>query len=357
MPSAVEVEDVEDAPPEQCECNNCAYWRDSDRPPNGVCLNCSASSHSYFDESFCATCREQWPYCSSCDCRFHPEDLNDDDECSDCADRYTDDDDEDGNNLVHGYSYTPSLNFHKSKDDPDQTLFMGFELEVPTYQSESVAQVIYDGPGRSEDLLYCKEDGSIEGVEIVSHPMTFDYFREHFPFYMLRSASEVGNLLNKNSIGNVYPDSGYGLHVHVSRAGFKSEAHALRWLLLIYRNAEGMAALARRQSDQWSSFSDAYACPDKAKGGKDSRRYSAVNAQNEHTFEVRVFRSTWNEVKFRAAVEFVHASVIYTRQMTAHEALRNGLKWETFREWLEGREQYAALASEIDRTYRKGEEK
>lgn len=278
----------------------------------------------------CAECSR--PVCSVCGYRFNP---NEDDEtCDDClAER--------SSRMVHDYSYRPRPNFLKLPDDPDNGLYFGFELEVGTDEPGELAETLYYSHGAEESVLYCKHDSSVDGVEIVSHPMTHGYFSERFPFAMFTDRNL--DLEEEQPIG-------HGLHIHVSRAGFKSNAHVMRWLMLFYRNSAEIERLARRCSDHWAGFTDRQRCGRKARGSRMGDRYVAVNAQNRDTFEVRVFRSTWREQELRAAMDFMHASVTYTRSVTANDTIqRDALGWRKFRRWVAEREQYAALDAELVR--------
>lgn len=308
--------------------------------------DCSCNQHrdSRGEQSMCVDCSQY----------FDPSREGSHSQCQSCLEIETEDDDEDdswggGSQYVHSYSHRPSPNFRAIDDDPDAgKLYLGIELEVPTDEPSDLARSIYDGPGDSETLLYCKEDSSINGVEIVTHPITHAFFNESFPFEMFNRDSEQSGMLRSRR-----PGSGYGLHVHVSRNGFKSEAHSLKWMLLMYRNETQVTQLARRTPNQWTSFKDKDKCAAKAKRSRPSDyygdRYVAINATNRDTYEVRVFQSTWSEQEFRAAVDLCHAGVTYTRGLTAHDALRGGLEWPAFRQWLDGRDEYKSLIAEIDR--------
>lgn len=353
-------------------------------PSYGSCNCPECARYRRQDEARLASAETETEVCAWCSIRFDVgTGYNNgwgEDWCSsachdtDTADIEDDDEAVRGAPLVHSYSYTPDLNFLKVAGEAE-ALFLGFELEVPTSSYQELSQAVYDSAGQAEEVLYCKEDGSIDGVEIVSHPMTHAYLRESFDFSMLSRTSDAGQYLRGT------PGDGYGLHVHVSRKGFRNEAHALRWLLLIYRNESLVECVARRSSEQWAGFKDSEACRRKA-GMKPTKkeiaahranlvsngyddydadfytnrwvesanryngdRYVAVNANNEHTYEVRVFRSTWDETEFRAAVDFVHASVIYTRNLRAREALRGGLTAGAFVAWLQDKPEYASLVT------------
>lgn len=247
------------------------------------------------------------------------------------------------NGCMRNYSWKPTPNFLRVDDaaGDDEHLFFGFELELPSDNRTRLSTAVYEGPGQAERVLYCKDDSSIYGAEVVSHPMTHRYFREFLDIQGLFSGDVARHV-------DGTPETGYGLHVHVSRAGFKSQAHALRWLLLIYRNADEMAKLSRRTSGQWSSFRDLEECEEKARRIGAGDRYTAVNAQNSYTFEVRCFRSTYDEQEFRAAVDFCHASVVYTRSLNNNGALKgDALTWGKFRAWVDARPEYEHLTNEL----------
>lgn len=317
----------------RCTCFGCRADRGEVEPIR--CTNClwqfTPANEDQQDAGMCVDCLP-------CDCG----------DCERCGYAADADDSFSPSEYVHNYSYRPRTRFHRTADDEDSRLFMGFELEVATDEPDDVARLIYQGIGAAEDVFYCKDDGSISGVEIVSHPMTHAFFSA-LPLKdeLLTRGGEITNLLRYRQAGE-----GYGLHVHVSRDGFKSQAHAMRWLLLIYSNEDSVAKLARRPAGEWTSFSDKEQNSTKAKmlrrQGYNGRRYVAVNAQNKDTFEVRVFRSTWKEQELRAAVDFCHASVVYTRNLTVGASYA-GLDWDAFAAWVADRPQYSNLTAELSR--------
>lgn len=291
------------------------------------------------------------PYCDNC-CDHIDTDFDDYHYCDDC-DTYTCDgcDHEPdyysgspygSNGGVNSWDYKPD---YLPKGMPGAPMF-GVELEVGGRQRDIITAV-----HRTDDCeshLYMKEDGSISGVEIVTHPMTLAYAHE-YPFRRL-----LADLRNNGA----YSDDGYGLHVHVSRASFdagkasRSAAHQMAWLLFLYRNSEHLQALARRHESRWASFRRPNRGELKAKAtmpGSGSDRYVAVNCLNQHTFELRFFQSTVDVVEFYAAIEFAAASVEYTRSVKAADILRgDGLRWSNFVEWISARgDVYGNLLSEI----------
>lgn len=271
------------------------------------------------------------------------DDVCEDDGCeySDYNAPYNDPDDEE-NPGIHDYNYRPQLVFFG-----DGPVFMGAELEISmrTYEERNQgAEYVNEKLGAHAHL---KTDSSIHdyGFEIVSQPMSYDYWLDMFPVDFLNQLRALGGR----------PDRSCGMHVHVSRDGFSGPLHTFKWLKFMYRNRRFVSALARRESDEWASFEDTTQHRDMkhfAKGAYGGRRYAAVNAGNAHTFEVRVFASTLNPTKFMAAIGLVDASVEYTREISTTAILKEGA-WDSkrFKGWLADKPKYDALRREINRLH------
>lgn len=273
-------------------------------PETVHCSDCGDA----FDSSYSGV------YCYSCGWRC--------DDCSDCCC-------DSGDSRIHPYDYRPEL-FKPKGEYPNEPL-LGVELEVGGNQCV-IADVV-DGVDGCENHLYLKEDGSISGAEIVTHPMTLAWARGYRFAELLRGLRQSG----------CYVNDSYGLHVHVSRNAFRrfgrqSSTLQLMWLLFIYRNVNEVERLARRTSEEWASFRkpSLQALIHKAKGvDRMDSRYVAVNCVNTRTYELRFFAATLDESEFFAAIEFADASVRYVRQLRANDVLRNGaLTWDHFAEWV-----------------------
>lgn len=145
------------------------------------------------------------------------------DECGSCE-GCDDDGDGGGDTRVHSYEYRPR--HYRPKGDYPAEALMGVELEV--HGGHGVIADVVCGVDPYEDHLYMKRDGSICGVEIVTHPMTLAWARG-YPFARL-----LGNL----RASGCSVDDDYGLHIHVSRNAFQrdgkqSAAHQMMWLLFM----------------------------------------------------------------------------------------------------------------------------
>lgn len=263
-------------------------------------------------------------YCHGC-----ADSLGDDCGCSDCH--------EIRNSDLMSYGFTPRPRFHGSGP-----AYLGLELEMEVdtrcsrYGAAETARDVLNGLG------WCKEDGSLSnGFELVCHPMDYQWAIEHFPWDLLRELAEDHGCIAAGSAG---------LHVHVSRKAFDDPAHVFRWMKFVYRNPDQVQTVARRHGSSWAGFGDHLRKRVKefAKGDTNAERYSAINVQNTHTFEVRVFASSLNQREVKAALGLVSASVEYTRQLTVPVILAGGWNWSAFVDWLRERPEYAPLLEELE---------
>jgi hypothetical protein len=263
---------------------------------------------------------------------------------------------------------------------------MGIELEVGKYESDIIPPVVDIDP--DEEHLYLKTDGSITGLEIVTHPMTLAWARDWqsgqrvttdadcLPVPVGDSLGGFNGLLAGLRDNGCEVNSGYGLHIHVSRNAFRSgprpthriingervpwatkqsPTHQMAWLLFLMRNSDHIdhpTQLARRDCSEWGSFGTMNHGELKRKAydrPTSDDRYVAINTNNDRTYELRFFAATLDQTQFWAALEFADASVEYTRNMRAKDILRgNALSWEAFTAWVMEHD-YPHLASELQR--------
>lgn len=306
-------------------CNDCI------RPYTYCCNHCGLYSRREMEtvgyDRVCDSClSDDYHGCDGCG-----QWVRDGYDCDSC---YSDDDDDErSSDHIHYYSYKPNPRFHGTSESK---LFMGMELELNRagYRCAEIAN------GHLGDLGYLKDDSSLDsGFEIVTHPMTHEYARTEFPWEMLRELRNEG----------ARPGDA-GLHVHVSRDAFSSPSHVYRWMKLIYRNEDPVCGIARRQGSTWAKFNETArkGVKEHCKGGTRGDRYSAINCQNYTTFEMRIFASSLDRQEVMAALDLVAASVEYTRNLTIPVILSGGWDWEAFKIWVSERDEYAALAAEME---------
>ena len=324
-------------------CESCterrAYW----------CERCEGynSDTSYYisdrSEHWCTECADGAAYwCDDCD------EYN-----ADGCDRCSDDEDSDGNGnrVIHDYSYRPDAIFHST--DKNERLFFGLEIEVEAIGSRS-ASAVHAYQLEGAELAYLKNDGSLDnGFEIVTHPMSHDFFKNE--------AHQLWEVLEDLRSNDSYKVKSWdtrtcGLHIHISRTGFTGGAHMHRFLNLVYSNANFYSTLAGRTSDQWAKFTDIFTreykrdaygnrvfhegtgyevldkrtFAHKLDTNRHSDRYSAVNTNNHATLEMRIFKGTVNGDTIKAQLDLAHASVEYTRTLTVQDVRNGALSADNF---------------------------
>lgn len=297
------------------------YWCDECRMSDGV-SHCDGCGDSFSSDSDLFPCRD-CGRCVDCVC-----------ECE------SDDDDDDGGCLL-SWDYKPRPLFFESVGDPatiypdPEGVYFGLELEVENTGAESRRDLVEYVSGTLGDLVYVKHDGSlIRGFEIVTHPMTSDYFRARTDFDdVLRGLASRGC---RSWVGHRC-----GFHVHVSRSAFWSRSHLFAFSLFWYRNREHIQRMSGRrvhESERWASLSahqgdGAGGFPtliEKVTGAGFSTRYTAVNLTNANTVEIRVFRGSLAPDTIRGCFDLVEAVVEFTRGLTSREIRSGFLSWEVF---------------------------
>ncbi|WP_327139066.1 hypothetical protein [Nocardia sp. NBC_01327] len=226
-------------------CTDCAArWRECE-----CCeLYTSSEDRTVNDGVVCDGCRDyHYWWCS--ECRLYARSVrlldNDENVCVDCADQYRECLDCDRltsstycaycdahqrDDRIYDYTYKPDPVFHG-----DGPVYLGLELEVKT-PSRALEDCVDIATGHLGRIGYLKEDGSIgygNGFELVTHPMSYTWAIEEFPWKVLRELRVRG----------AYIDNEVGIHVHVSRDGFDSPAHVYRWMkfhVAILRGAFGL---------------------------------------------------------------------------------------------------------------------
>jgi len=316
-----------------CDLCTAKFWQENDESDYFECECCEWLTHfdnsGWFDGTrYCNSCIENNVFnCGECD-----------ELCWEGNDHYCENDEDEGESLIHSYSYRPSPYFFG-----EGQYHFGFELEVEArgngrYSGAQIAQNSLGGHA------YLKEDGSLsDGFEIVTHPHTLEKYHTDFNWSVL----------------DTLKDSGYrswntrtcGLHVHISRTAFgdagvtwsrslsssqrsqfilKRQSHELRFMKLIYDNQRQVERIAGRSNNSYATFSDKGNLVRKVKEGyQGNGRYSAINTENDDTIEVRVFKGSLRKERVLSAIEFVHAVVEYTRDVKV-SSKNHALSWLKF---------------------------
>ena len=322
-------------------CETCAEVR-IDEDNLFLCPSCDNyeseyDSSEYDGETYCQSCYDNNVY-----------------HCDDCGESVWDGSGHDcdpSGGLVNDYSYKPRPHFFG-----EAKYHMGFELEVESrgYGIRTGAEIVHNGLG---ERIYLKNDGSLnDGFEIVTHPHSLEEYHNNFKWDTLDKLRMEG--FRSWNTGTC------GIHVHVSRTAFgtittrqdisKVQAHELRFMKLIYDNERQISRLAGRTSS-YASFSEKGSLVSKVKYGNSDGRYAAINCENSETLEVRVFRGSLKPKRVLSAIELVHASVEYTRDLHV-SATNKALSWMKFTHFIvEHMDTYPNLADILEDTFSKDE--
>ena len=319
---------------QRCDSCTSTFYDDNGGKDNySTCPECDDifynDNGSWFnDRLYCAGCHDNYVWhCGECD------EEQWDGNGHDCQD-YGDDDDNNGS--IHSYSYRPSPAFFGKGQ-----YHLGFELEVEARNNSR-----YEGASMVQEALgshaYMKDDGSLsDGFEVVTHPHTLEEYQTKFNW-------EFTSKLKREGYRSWNTDT-CGLHVHVSRTAFgtganiwdcsgserdqiilKRQAHELRFMKLIYDNQRQVERIAGRSGNHYATFQDKGKLVSKLKfGNQSSGRYSAINTENDATLEVRVFKGSLRKERVLSALEFVTASVEYTRDLKV-TSKNQALTWLAF---------------------------
>lgn len=258
-----------------CTCSDCevvlintATMRDAGGHRACVDHRGDIICHRCFERHYfaCADCQGIFPNHDA----FY-DDSTDGSVCESCLDSIQADRHQ---NIIHDYAYKPSPVFHG-----EGPVYFGVELEVDIDRDSAVSVIDFSD---DEDLFYLKEDGSVNGYEIVTHPASLEHHLTEMPW------KKVLSDLKENG-GKSHDTKSCGIHVHISRKAF-TDSEISRLVAFVNINESWFSTFARRNSEQWAKYK-----PYNGNAKQDfdqSARYEAVNLKNRNTIELRIFRGT-----------------------------------------------------------------
>ena len=283
-------------------CDDCGEWY----------RNCDTFTVEY-DRAVCRNCYDDYRECDGCGRVYHIDELHWDDRseqyyCDSCY--------EENSNVIYGYHDFNDFNIRQTAEDVENKneVAFGFELEVEGYQS--YAEEFLEIMGGERDLVLM-HDGSVDGFEIVTQPMTQNYFEEVFK--------------NKLDAGLKFlRDEGFkghnkgGLHIHVSSeaitTGMLAQLHEILYSHNLDDKNTWLRLTQRKESqlDRWSRLdNDDYDFDEIINEGYkriSEDRYTALNWDNRtQTYEFRIFNSNIRMERFMKNFECVLALLDYTK--------------------------------------------
>lgn len=249
--------------------------------------------------------------------------------------------------LIHDYDYKPTFQYHRGKDEPEKPLYFGIELEVEKEGSGDIERDIRSMP----DFTYCKEDGSIEyGFEVVTHPISYQWILEN------KRRFDPIFRLGKEGRYTSHSNNTCGMHVHLSKRCFGTY-HLYRFLKFFYdMDTRFIVAISQRgDSDNMEEYCRTHkerSSMSLAREKQGGDRFTAVNLQNKHTIEVRIFKGTLKKEAFFKNIEFLQSVYLFTKehkskQITTKEYLKyvkkNYKKYKNLYSFLKSRHFYKGV--------------
>jgi len=300
----------------------------------------------YFHEDcFC----DNYNTCESCGEVFPADDTVTDDDgynyCSSCWEN----EGRDGGLLNFDVKVPPI--FYETKEETEclqkPIFYMGIELETELEDSDlhadDVIEYVNDiNKKQPDEYMYCKMDGSLlNGVEIVSHPATYDWLNENFD----ETWGHVCKLRERGM--KSFKTDTCGIHIHISRTAF-SILHLYKFMRFFHQNKTFITTVSRREQyllDRWASIhtvSSSYICS--IMHLPSTYKYNALHL-TKNTVECRIFRGTMKPTSFRMNYEFIKALYEYTKDCSLQR-----LKAKDFAEYLYNyREEYPNIFTFVDK--------
>ena len=190
---------------------------------------------------------------------------------------------------IHDHGFHPEIQPKGEISTSRFPFYLGMELELCTeYPVETLKYI----RRHHKDLFWGVYDGSVSGVEIVSQPATYEYWKD-LTFHIHSSVRSGGG----------------GIHLHVDRAGFKHD-QVLNVLKFFWGNKDFVKAIAERDEklEEWAQIRDPerdYRGVSDLRTWKGGDKYSAVNFCHSKTLEFRIFNTAKAKPTILKNMEFI----------------------------------------------------
>ena len=215
-----------------------------------------------------------------------------------------------------------------------QIKYLGIELEVePKIDYNTCAEATIDNLG---DKAFCKSDSSVQGYEIVTHPVTYEYAKS-MPW------SDTLKEMRKRGTTS-YKSGRCGVHIHVNKLSLNKFqwASVIMFMDMYKKEVKAISQRSTATLDRWSkirgvrhyfgttSANKSNSLVDLIKYGRlhSSERYSAINTMPGKTVEFRLFRGTTKYESFIAYIEFVDCLTEFVKQYSTTLILSEYLEYQ-----------------------------
>ena len=269
-------------------CGDCNYLE-----------NCEMGGQVYNDESVCEQClSDDYTYSEAQDTYISHDDY--------ATEMYEENNRDDEYVYAWDYDVADELGFkYLPNQDRKTTVTYGIELEVERRRNadDDISELVHE---EVEDFARLKSDGSLSnGFEIVTTPCSYEYQKEKWSKFLKSD-------LIKQLRG--WKTDTAGLHIHIGKKQLKpSEIGKLLIFINSEENAQLIDDIAGRTSYQWAKKHPKKITDSLYRTSRDDR-YEAVNMSNEHTVELRIFKSNLSHNGFMRVLEFADALVHFAKQ-------------------------------------------
>lgn len=233
----------------------------------------------------------------------------------------------------HGFNNWEN-HFMEDENERDNILF-GFELEAREDDSNYVEnqlspeQVACKLGEEFGNLFVYERDSSIgRGVEIISQPMTMNYYMAHIDLFkkLLKMLDKMNYVSTK---GNKC-----GLHIHFNRKALGYNSKEFETLKNKVGNLRKANNLDHERANETEIKEIKRVAKNKSKsGGAHNDRYRVVNTTNAKTVEIRLCRGTLMWESFNTRIHLMYNIVNIARNLQGLVTLKKLImyknNWET----------------------------
>lgn len=302
---SIYVEDTEEYMCSDCADKYCSQCMECGRWFTDGNIFSDAESEHLCEDCYC----NSYYTCAGCGCFVRTDDCCWDDRTDEpyCACCY---EEEIQNKLINSYhshsNWTVRYTENERDDYISDKLTLGLEIEVAgdTDHAEGFMECV------DNSLIYLEKDGSVEGFEIITQPMTREYATKVFP----NEISEGFKYLRKN---NFEGHNAGGIHIHVANYGdMKLTLYRLKRLLynLDSKQQSLLLALTQRTKYELERWADNQVHFDMSieYAWFQNTRYQALNLDDRTgTLEFRIFNSNLRVERISKNIEMVYALLDY----------------------------------------------
>jgi hypothetical protein len=313
-----------------------------------VCQNCSKEYRKSELKNcgggrYCTACyNEIFATCSDCERIYYRQEMHiieDHIYCSHCFRKFA---------IIKEHNYIPE-DFHYKKLKWENTLYLGIELEIETPDRN---RVNYEGWAKKIDnklkelkmdkFFYFKHDGTVCGFELVSQPLTLQFFHKKIPLKLLCE------WLRKEGFTS-FTNGTCGLHVHLNKGFFDENMREIdRMRMFFSTNKEMIRLFSKRFGKEIGARGIDYCKYEKInpfnylrRGLSQEDKYYALrlNPEGKHTIEMRVFRGTLFYPRIVATLQFADALAHYCKEISILSTFKTK-SWNDFIDWCKGTNRY-----------------